>query len=274
MGATALSPARLDNPQTFHAVTVTVGGVVLQPALVSSTPQFYSGSLSTGAVALAPPRLDNEAAFFAAVVAQGAGPQAVFPGLLITGNTFHAVAVTAGEVTLLATLLANEPTFHAAAATLVAAPTFGAAILAEKSSDALSATGVIPVQGGLSVLEGADSAAATGTLFSSFVLTGRQALLLKQIAQLHGLIEPMTVGPTQRVAGDLVQTVTTTGGATVVQTVSSGDTFHGDAGDWIERLAALHGIGADLNVTPTARSAGTVLQTFGAIGQSTLVVTQ
>jgi hypothetical protein len=152
------------------------------------------------------------------------------------------------------------------------------AFAATEAGDALSAAGDVrdaPATGDLAASETSDSATAAGTVGTlSLSITAEQALLLQQVAQLHGLLQPLTVSPTQRVAGDVVQQVVEAAGAVTITTTGRSDTLHANPGAMIEQLAALHGITAPLVVSATQRSAGAIVQAIAATPQATTVTRQ
>ncbi len=168
----------------------------------------------------------------------------------------------------------------------------GQGAVVEQGDDvALAGGGVVTVAGGYAnvVEQGADTvdgyvlpgyvepgfvAGVSGTVGTAFTITGAQALLLRRLCQLHGLLEPLLVGPTERRAGDLVQSVTEVGDAVTIATIGGHDTFQGQPGQMIEELAALHGLTAELTVTARGRQAGAVVQTFTSEGATTRVTRQ
>lgn len=105
------------------------------------------------------------------------------------------------------------------------------------------------------------------------VINSARANLIYELALLHGLVpgSPLTVSATQRSAGALMQTVSGTGPVTVTTTAS--DVLQGDVNDWIDALAAVHGLTAPLVVTTTARTAGSLAQTISTVGATTTVTT-
>lgn len=185
------------------------------------------------------------------------------------------VAEASGVVLVRGAAAALEPGDSASLAGIVLVQ--GAAAATE-AADAFAAAGDVreaPVTGELLASEGADAATAAGTVGTlSLSITAEQALLLQQVAQLHGLLQPLTVSPTQRVAGDVVQSVVEAAGAVTITTASRSDTLHADPGAMIEQLAALHGITAPLVVTATQRSAGAIVQAIAATPQATTVTRQ
>lgn len=153
----------------------------------------------------------------------------------------------------------------------------GDAAASEQGSDLLEAAGEIrvPITGSLTVSEaGADLALADGALNVTVQINLRQALLLRQLHQIHGLAEPLLVSATAREAGDLRQSIVESAGEVTVQTIAGSDTFAGDVGVMIEELAALHGLTAPLVVTPTSRVVGSITQLLQASGSQTLVARQ
>jgi hypothetical protein len=125
------------------------------------------------------------------------------------------------------------------------------------------------------VLVGPGSAVAGSAVRSGppVMITDIQAGLIYQIALLHGLdpSNPLTVSPTARSAGTLSQTVS--GTSTVTISTTSAPPLSGSAGDWIDALAALHGLTSDLVVTATTRDSGSVSQTLSVTGDTTTVTT-
>ena len=148
-------------------------------------------------------------------------------------------------------------------------------LAAVESADTASAAGDVrdaPATGDLAASETSDSATASGTVGTlSLSITAEQALLLQQVAQLHGLLQPLTVSPTQRVAGDVVQQVVEAAGAVTITTTGRSDTLHANPGAMIEQLAALHGLTSPLQVTATARIAGALVQRIESAGGTTRV---
>jgi hypothetical protein len=103
------------------------------------------------------------------------------------------------------------------------------------------------------------------------VISTTQANLIYEMALLHGLVpgSPLVVTPTSRSAGAVTQTIA--GTDTVTVTTVSSDVLVGDVGNWIEQLAALHGLTSPLVTTATSRSAGAISQTFTTVGTTVTV---
>lgn len=147
-------------------------------------------------------------------------------------------------------------------------PTIGYGAATETSADTVQGY-VLP-----GYVEPGYTGGTSGTVGTTFTVTGAQALLLRRLCQLHGLIDPLLVGPTERRSGDLVQSVTESGESVTIATVSGDGTFHGNPGQMIEELAALHGLTTELTVTPAGRVAGSIVQSFTASGATTVVTRQ
>lgn len=205
-------------------------------------------------------------------------------GTVINGTATPAGAeafAQAGDITLSgsATIAATGAQAQAQAgsatasgATVISAeasPT-GAAATSLAGGVAVSASAAASVAGVVAqALAGAMAAAASGAV----EITSAQAQLIYQIALLHGLdpANPLTVSASGRSAGTLIQTITGNG-PVVIHTVSA-PPLSGDAGAWIEALAALHGLTDDLTVTDSSRAAGAISQTLATDGATTTVET-
>lgn len=149
------------------------------------------------------------------------------------------------------------------------------ALAVTEEGDTLDADGAVRaplVEGVLAATDPGDSASATGTVGTlSFTLSAEQALLLQQLAQLHGLIGELEVSAGARRAGDLTQQVAEADGTVTVQTTARGSTLHASPGELIEQLAALHGLTVPLQVTATSRVAGALVQRIESAGGTTWV---
>jgi hypothetical protein len=171
----------------------------------------------------------------------------------------------------------------------------GAAAASESGEDAAVAVGFVgagvpPIAGAGAAAESGQDAVAgyvlpgyvepgyvggvSGTVGATFTLTGAQALLLRRLCQLHGLLDPLVVGPAERRAGDLVQTVSESAGTVTLTTVAGHGTFCGQVGTMVEELAALHGLTVPLVVTSVARNAGSVTQNIVSVSGTTTVTRQ
>lgn len=145
------------------------------------------------------------------------------------------------------------------------------ALAVQDAQDAFAAASTMPITGAMVVLDQADAFAATGESLADVTITGAQAALLYRLALLHGLdpSNPLQVTGTERRAGGLVQSIS--GSSTVVIQTTATPTTQGQAGDWIEALAALHGLTGPLTVTGGGRSAGAVSQEITRVGDTTTV---
>ncbi|OXE35266.1 MAG: hypothetical protein CGW95_15040 [Phenylobacterium zucineum] len=129
-------------------------------------------------------------------------------------------------------------------------------------------------------IAGVTSASATGfvgqlvaSAVADITITAARANLIYELALLHGLVQgaPLSVSPTQRTAGNLVQTIS--GTDTVTITTVASDTLQGSVDTWIDALAAIHGLTSPLVVTATGRSSGAITQALGSTGDTATVVT-
>lgn len=119
----------------------------------------------------------------------------------------------------------------------------------------------------------ASSSAAVTQQASSYAISATRANLLYQTALLHGLdvAHPLNVSATERSAGELVQTIEGTDMVTI--TTISAPPLSGSLDDWVDGLAAIHGLTAPLVVTSTSRSAGALAQSIENAGGVTVVTT-
>jgi hypothetical protein len=112
--------------------------------------------------------------------------------------------------------------------------------------------------------------------FRSDIVVPHYSVLLEGLARVHGLIDTLTVTPTSRGDGVLVQSVS--GSNTVTVTTASAPA--GGSGpnplsvqetSWLVALARLHGLIEPLVVTPTSRTAGPLAQTISSSGDTVTV---
>jgi hypothetical protein len=115
---------------------------------------------------------------------------------------------------------------------------------------------------------------ASRSFAGSYSITADRALLIYQIALLHGLdpANPLTVSETTRQAGALSQSIAGTDSVTI--TTDSQAPFSGDLDAWIDALAALHGLTVPLIVTSVSRNAGSVTQNIASVSGVTTVTRQ
>ncbi len=294
-GGVALTAARYDNTQAFYAATLTKGPVTLSPGLVSNSSSIYSPSVSVGPVTLTAARYDNTQAFYAASLAPGPvnlsparldNTSTIYSATLVAGpaqlsaarydnvSTVIAPAITVGPVSLQPGLLVNASSFFSA----VALPTYAlGAPLTTNNAQFFSVTvtpGTVTLTPALAT--NAQSFYAPTVTKDSYTITLAQANLLYQVYLLHGLAPgvPLTVSQTQRVAGGIEQAITESGGSVTISTVSATTSPTMEVSDMITELAALHGLTADLVVTGTQRTAGSIVQTISTSGTTTTVTRQ
>lgn len=293
-GSQSLTATRFDNSNTFFAHTVSPGAVTLLPNLLANSQSFYASAVSVGVVVLSPELLANANTFFSATVSLGGGaPQNLGPSLFSNSNAFFGPSVSVGPVSLLPGRLDNSNAFFGPAV-LPGAVTLSPGLLAGTNSFfAPTVQSVASLAPGLlvnanafygpTVTRGAVTIAPallvnTNAFFNvlvdgaQYTLTAAQAQKLHQIYLLHGLKlgSPLTVGPNARSAGGVEQTLTGSDPVTV-HTTDAPIAGGLDVGLMIEELAALHGLGVDLTVTPTSRTAGSIEQSLQLQGASTVV---
>lgn len=259
---------------TEGADAIAAAGTVSTPAAVGAlaVTEAADASSASGLVLVTGALVSTEGADTAA----GTGTVTTLPAVgVLAAAEGDDVAAASGVVLVQGAAAALELGDSASLAGIVLVQ--GAAAATE-AADAFAAAGDVreaPVTGELLASEGDDAAAAVGTVGAlTLSITAEQALLLQQVAQLHGLLQPLTVSPTQRVAGDVVQSVVEAAGTVTITTASRSETLHADPGAMIEQLAALHGITAPLVVTATQRSAGAIVQAIAATPQATTVTRQ
>lgn len=179
------------------------------------------------------------------------------------------VAAAAG-VLVGATLAATEGGDTVAAVSTVAV---GASLSRAEAGDFVVAAAGVTVAAALATTEAGDTLASLGVVQSPIVITQTRANLIFELALLHGLVpgSPLTVSTTARGAGALLQTIA--GTDTVTITKVSSDILQGSLDDWIDALAAVHGLTSPLVVTATSRDAGTLSQTLTNDGTTTTVET-
>lgn len=117
-------------------------------------------------------------------------------------------------------------------------------------------------------------APAVQQLSATYPITLAQVRLLYSIYRLHGLAEPLSISPTAREVASLLQSVSSAGASTTVETNSLPSDVPTDPGLLIEELAALHGLTVPLTVATDSRTAGTIAQSFSVTGSSITVTRQ
>lgn len=142
------------------------------------------------------------------------------------------------------------------------------------TSQSSSGIGAVAIAGTGSNTLAAFASAGTGNVQAgSYSITAARANLIYELALLHGLdpAKPLSVSPTSRSAGGLLQTVD--GTSTVTITTQASEVLSGNLDDWIDKLAAIHGLTVPLVVTSAGRTAGATSQTFSTVGPTTTVTT-
>ncbi len=135
----------------------------------------------------------------------------------------------------------------------------------------------LPTTAGNYVITGAPI--STNIKIEYYKITPEVAMLLEEIAHLHGLKVPMVVNPTQRIAGELTQSLTQVNSSTfTVNTIQHLDEIavHTPEQNIID-LARIHGLVETLTVTDTSRTAGPIIQTISSTatnGTGTSTVTR
>lgn len=132
-----------------------------------------------------------------------------------------------------------------------------------------AATGATALTASADVLLGDAVVLAEATLRSyTTQLSAQHAAWLESIARLHGLLDPLTVGPTQRGDGAVVQTIADSAGVITLTTITAPSGAAGDSAltdeqaGWLEALARLHGLIDPLEVSATGRGDGTLMQSI------------
>jgi hypothetical protein len=143
-------------------------------------------------------------------------------------------------------------------------------------AQAVASFGLLALSGGAAALmTGADAQSDAGAFTPDngtlYAISLARASLIYQLALLHGLdaARPLVVAPAQRSAGPLVQSIS--GTDTVTLTTESHTFLTGDLNDWIDALAAIHGLTAPLVVTADSRRAGALLQAIDTAGDTVTV---
>lgn len=223
------------------------------------------------------------------------------PALVLDSNTADErdVVASAGAAALaLASALTDErdPVAAAAAAALALAsdttdgrdPVAAASSLAlalaaalQDGFDTLSAAAAETIIASLASLDGLDTVASASVLApigGAATISPQHHAWLEALARVHGLVDPLAIGPTGRSDGTLVQSVAGTG--PVVVTTLSGPTgaitasaLTPQEAAWLEQLVRAYGVIDPLTVTAAGRSDGTLSQTFSVAGAVTTVST-
>ncbi len=142
----------------------------------------------------------------------------------------------------------------------------------------LASSAVLALSGSSDVLLADLAVLATATLQTSATrLSAQHAAWLEGIVRLHGLVDPLAVGPTLRGDGTVVQSIADAAGVVTLTTIAAPTGIVEDSAltveqaGWLEALARLHGLIDPLDVSTTSRGDGTVLQSIATTGDSVLV---
>lgn len=237
-------------------------------------------ALEAGVTATASIAEDNDTGISTAVVAvsASASPMEGSDTGTATGSVrvSSAASVTEGSDTSAATASvgvsfttsATEADDTGTATAIVALAAIASATEADDTSDSQAN---VAVGAALSQTDTGDTLVSLGVVQSPVTISAGRANLIYELALLHGLVpgNPLTVSPTERSAGNVLQTISGIG--TVTVTTVASDVLHGDLDTWIDALAAIHGLTVPLVTTDATRVAGTVLQTLISDGTTTVV---
>ncbi len=193
-----------------------------------------------------PARYENTNAFYSGSVASSVNLSA---NRYDNVNQFYFASITGAGTNLLPSLLVNTQSFFDAAIT-------------ESSI-------VVP-----SLVSNTNAFYQPLVESDSYLITKAQAIELYNVYLLHGLQNPLVVGPSSRVAGLVNQTVTQEGNQVNIETTSSATSLGSDIATMITELAALYGIGSNLIVTDSSRSSGPVVQSLTSVAGITTVTRQ
>lgn len=142
----------------------------------------------------------------------------------------------------------------------------------------LSATAAVALTGSAAVTLADLTLLAAGTLTTHATrLSAQHAAWLEGIVRLHGLVDPLAVGPTLRGDGTVVQSIGNVGGVVTLTTLAAPSGAIEDSAltieqaGWLEALARLHGLIDPLVVDAVGRGDGTVQQAISTSGDTVLV---
>lgn len=137
----------------------------------------------------------------------------------------------------------------------------------------LEATGETALTGSAAVLLADLGSLAAGALTTySTRLSAQHAAWLEGVVRLHGLVDPLEVGPALRGDGTVVQSIGEVAGVVTLTTLAAPTGAIEDSAltleqaGWLEALARLHGLIDPLVVDAVGRGDGTVQQTISTNG--------
>jgi hypothetical protein len=179
--------------------------------------------------------------------------------------------VSSAKILVSATGTGSEAGDTVSAAGTVVFPPVTGTLAGTDAADTGAGQASVLVGASLAYTDIGDTLASLGVVQSPVVVSAGRANLIYEIALLHGLVpgNPLTVSATGRSAGNVVQTIS--GTDTVTITTVASDVLQGDLSDWIDALAAIHGLTVPLVTTDITRVAGTVSQTLATDGITTTV---
>jgi hypothetical protein len=238
-GAVALQPALAVNEQAFLAPLV-VASYTLAPALAVNQPAFYAPTVAqtVPGQALAPELLANASTFHNATVTPGpvalVGDGYVDDSYVATGyvgpatfstQAFPPATVTPGPITLQPALLGNAGQFFAPAVELQLRVITRAQAQLLRRIHALHGLATAPLVVGPNARSAGDitqtisqagQSVTISTTTADDVLLVDVGQMIEELAALHGITTPLTVTPTSRTAGAIVQSLATVGSVTTV----------------------------------------------------------
>lgn len=228
-------------------------GVVIQPAGVATQealgmPAVGAASASVIAAGIVSAEAFGSPALSVAIGAAGIASAEVM-GLPVIGLAMTLVGVTGGEQFGSPALGLTVDTAGIASGQSLGAPVI---------TTGIQATGIESAEEfGLVVVS------LQGTVTS---LSAQHAAWLESLARLHGLIDPLVVGPTGRGDGTAVQSVATAGTVVTLTTTAAPTGLPGpsaltiEQAGWLEALVRLHGLIDPLVVSTSSRGDGTLSQ--------------
>jgi hypothetical protein len=231
-----LTPARYDNANTFYAATVSAT-YNLTPGLYSNTSQFFSATVTANAVTLAPALYTNSNQFFSAAATSNynisfgdyVDPGYVDPGYVspaaFNTNTFFSASLSLSAAPLFPGLVTNTSTFYAPRVApdryIITADQarqlFEIYLLHGLGAPALvvgeNARSAGAVQ--QSVAQSGETVSISTTAHAAYTDVDPGAMI-EELAALHGLTATLSVTPTTRTAGGIVQSMAVVGSTTTV----------------------------------------------------------
>lgn len=222
-GAVTLQPSILDNVNQFFDTTVAPGAVSLSAPLLENSQTFYAPTVASGSLTLAPALYSNAQTFFGPTVSSSA--TILQPGLVTNTSAFYGVTVTPGPITLQPELLSSAGQFFAPAVELQSRVITRAQAQLLRRIHALHGLAATPLVVGPSsrsagditqTINQAGQSVTIATTAADDVVLADVGQMIEELAALHGITAPLTVTPTTRIAGTIVQSLATVGSVTTV----------------------------------------------------------